>query len=369
MSQTVAAPATAPAPSSGPLPPQITIQTGSSLLQRVLCWLGWTGCLIFLMLFAGLSYSLREYFDTTHGIQERYHSGTKHARDKIAVITVDGVILEGRGFVKHQIDRVRDDENVKAVVVRVNSPGGTITGSDYIHHHLAKLRQEKKVPMVVSMGGVAASGGYYLAMAVGDQPKSIYAEPTTTTGSIGVIVPHYDLSGLLTKFNVKDDSIVSHPRKQLLAMTRPVSDEDRKILQAYVNEAFGRFKDIVQGGRPVFRKAPQKLDELATGEIFTAGQAKKFDEVGQLAHRRGRAGRCAAGADGCSAGLRWVELGRAGAARADVATRAEEVHDLPVDDRVVIAQPHLHIGRRIRRHVIGSVHPAEIVLLPILCTD
>lgn len=283
MSQTVAAPATSPSPPSGPLPPHITIQTGSSLLQRVLCWLGWAGCLIFLMLFAGLSYSLREYFDTTHGIQERYHSGTKHARDKIAVITVDGVILEGRGFVKHQIDRVRDDENVKAVVVRVNSPGGTITGSDYIHHHLAKLRQEKKVPMVVSMGGVAASGGYYLAMAVGDQPKSIYAEPTTTTGSIGVIVPHYDLSGLLTKFNVKDDSIVSHPRKQLLAMTRPVSDEDRKILQAYVNEAFGRFKDIVQGGRPVFRKAPQKLDELATGEIFTAQQAQNhglIDEIG-----------------------------------------------------------------------------------------
>ncbi|NLF72922.1 MAG: signal peptide peptidase SppA [Candidatus Anammoximicrobium sp.] len=285
MSQITAAagPANSPVPPSSPIPPQINIHTGSSLLQRVLCWLGWTGCLIFLVLFAGLSYGLREYFDTTEGIRERYHSGTKYARDKVAIITVDGLILEGNGFVKRQIDRVRDDEHVKAVVVRVNSPGGTITGSDYIHHHLAKLRQEKKVPLVVSMGGVAASGGYYLAMAVGDQPKSIYAEPTTTTGSIGVIVPHYDVSGLLANFNVKDDSIVSHPRKQLLAMTRPVSDEDRKILQAYVNEAFGRFKDIVQGGRPVFRKAPQKLDELATGEIFTAQQAKNhglIDEIG-----------------------------------------------------------------------------------------
>jgi len=269
--------------SSSPIPPQINIHTGSRLLQRILCWLGWTGCLVFLVLFVGLSFSLREYFDTTEGIRERYHSGSKHARDKVAVITVDGVILEGRGFVKQQIDRIRDDANVKAIVVRVNSPGGTITGSDYIHHHLEKLRQEKKVPMVVSMGALAASGGYYLAMAVGDQPKSIYAEPTTTTGSIGVIVPHYDLSGLLTKFNVKDDSIVSHPRKQLLTMTRPVSDEDRKILQAYVDEAFTRFKEIVKGGRPVFRKAPQELDELATGEIFTAQQAKKhglIDEIG-----------------------------------------------------------------------------------------
>lgn len=284
MSQTtIVSGAIAPPPTSNPIPPQINIHTGSSLLQRILCWLGWAGCLVFLVLFAGLSYSLREYFDTTDGIQERYHSGSKHARDKVAIITVNGVILEGSGFVKHQIDRVRDDANVKAIVVRVNSPGGTITGSDYIHHHLAKLREEKKVPLVVSMGAIAASGGYYLAMAAGDQPKAIYAEPTTTTGSIGVIVPHYDLSGLLTKFNVKDDSIVSHPRKQLLAMTRPVSDEDRKILQAYVDEAFTRFKTIVKGGRPVFREAPQKLDELATGEVFTANQAKNhglIDEIG-----------------------------------------------------------------------------------------
>lgn len=262
--------------------PQITIHTGGSVLLRVFCWLGWTGCFVFLLLFLGLSFGLREYFDTTQGIQERYHSGSKHARDKIAIITVDGVILEGSGFVKNQIDRIRDDENVKAIVVRVNSPGGTITGSDYIHHHLVKLRQEKKVPMVVSMGGIAASGGYYLAMAVGDQPKSIYAEPTTTTGSIGVIVPHYDLSGLLTQFNVKDDSIVSNPRKQLMTMTKPISDEDRKIIQVYVNEAFTRFKDIVKGGRPAYRKAPQKLDELATGEIFTAGQAKKVGLVDEL---------------------------------------------------------------------------------------
>jgi len=283
MSQTTTTGASANA-SPGPnshLPP-ITIHTGGSTLQRIFCWLGWTGCFVFLMLFLGLSFGLREYFDTTQGIQERYHSGSKHARDKIAIITIDGVILEGSGFVKHQIDRVRDDENVKAIVVRVNSPGGTITGSDYIHHHLVRLRQEKKVPMVVSMGGIAASGGYYLAMAVGDQPKSIYAEPTTTTGSIGVIVPHYDLSGLLTQFNVKDDSIVSHPRKQIMAMTKPISDEDRKIIQVYVDEAFTRFKDIIKGGRPAFREAPAKLDELATGEIFTAGQAKKFGLVDEL---------------------------------------------------------------------------------------
>lgn len=270
----------APLPAAGV--PQITIQTGSSWLLRILCGLGWLGCLVFLALFLGLSFGLSQYFDTTGGIQEKYHSGAKYGRDKVAVITIDGAILHGSGFVKQQIDRVREDKDVKAVVVRVNSPGGTITGSDYIHHHLVKLRQEKQVPLVVSMGGIAASGGYYLAMAVGDTERSIYAEPTTTTGSIGVIVPHYDLSGLLSRFQIQDDSIVSHPRKQLMAMTKPISDEDRQILQVYVDDAFARFKDIIRSGRPVFRQAPEKLDELATGEIFSARQAKDHGLVDEL---------------------------------------------------------------------------------------
>lgn len=274
-------PADAALYSNANLPP-ITIQTGSSTPQRILCWLGWIGCLVFLTLFLGLSFGLREYFDTTGGIREKHHSGAKQARNKVAVITVEGAILKGDGFVKHQIDRARDDKNVKAIVVRVNSPGGTITGSDYIHHHLVKLREDKQVPMVVSMGGIAASGGYYLAMAVGDQERAIYAEPTTTTGSIGVIVPHYDLSGLLDQFQVKDDSIVSHPRKQLLSMTKPIPDEDREILQVYVDEAFLRFKEIVAGGRPALREAPDKLDELATGEIFTAKQAQALGLVDEL---------------------------------------------------------------------------------------
>ena len=113
----------------------------------------------------------RDYFDVTQGIRERFHSGAEGGRDKVAVISVRGIILEGDGFVKRQIDRVRQDERVKAVVVRVDSPGGTVTGSDYIYHHLKKLREERNIPLVVSMGSIAASGGYYISMAVGDQEK------------------------------------------------------------------------------------------------------------------------------------------------------------------------------------------------------
>ncbi len=263
--------------------PQIVIQSPRPSYGKVLTWLGWIGFAFCGALLLSQYALLGEYFDSSGGIYERYHSGEEFATEKVAIISLTGVIVEGDGFVKRQIDRVRDDENVKAVVVRIDSPGGTVTGSDYIHHHLVKLREERNLPLVVSMGSMAASGGYYAAMAVGKQPKSIYAEPTSTTGSIGVIIPHYDISGLMERYDVKDDSIASHPRKQMLAMTRPIPDEHRQILQTYVDESFERFKEIVKSGRPAYLKDPDLLEELATGEIFSATRAQKnglVDEIG-----------------------------------------------------------------------------------------
>lgn len=272
-------------PTSGPHAPVIIQNVNVSPLRRFVGWLGWLGLLICAPLLLGLWTSYQQYFDTSGGIHEKYHSRDKVSRDKVAIIRIEGVIADGEGYVRKQIDRVREDEDVKAVVLRVNSPGGTISGSDYIYHHLTLLRNDRSLPIVVSMGGMAASGGYYVSMAVGDQPQSIYAEPTTTTGSIGVIVPHYDISGLLDSYHVKNDSIVSHPRKQMLSMTRPVSDEDRQVIQQYVDQAFDRFKEIVLEGRPAFRGDPDALTGLATGEIFSAPQAKAaglVDELGFL---------------------------------------------------------------------------------------
>ena len=265
------------------MPPIIIQQGGTGALKRILASVGWLGFAVCGVLLLGQYLALHDYFDTTGGLTEKHHSLSRFARDKVAIITVDGVIMSGEGFVKRQIDRVRRDANVKAVVLRVDSPGGTVAGADYIYHHLKKLREERKLPLVVSMGSVAASGGYYVAMAVGDQPRSIFAEPTTTTGSIGVIIPHYDLSGLLARFDVKDDSIASHPRKEMLSMTKPMSEDQRQLVQAYLDEAFQRFKKIVGEGRPKFRQDKAALDRLATGEIFTAQQAIQHglvDEAG-----------------------------------------------------------------------------------------
>lgn len=273
-----------PSPAAQPIIVQQVGNRGGAMFTAfaMLGWIAFGLCAMFLVV---QLLTLSDYFDTSGGITEKYESGAVFADNKVAIISITGVIMDGEGYAKSQIDRVRDDASVKAVVVRVDSPGGTVTGSDYIFHHLNKLRQERGIPLIVSMGSMAASGGYYVSMAVGDQEKSIYAEPTTTTGSIGVIIPHYDVSGLMARYDVKDDSIASHPRKQMLAMTRPISEEHRELLQAYVDESFDRFKEIVKQGRPAFRKDDSALITLATGEIFTAAKAKEaglVDEIGFL---------------------------------------------------------------------------------------
>ena len=195
--------------------------------------------------------------------------------------------MESDGFIKKQIDRVKEDDSVKAVVLRVDSPGGTVNASDYLYHHLREMLREKDVPMVVSMGSMCASGGYYVAMAVGDQEQAIFAEPTTWTGSIGVVIPHYNVSGLLESWNIQDDSIASHRYKLMGSPTRELTDEQReeeqKLFQDLVDKSFTRFRDIVAEGRPKLSEDEEKLAEATTGRIFTADEAQELglvDEIG-----------------------------------------------------------------------------------------
>jgi protease IV len=232
-----------------------------------------TALVIAIFIIISLYGSYRSYFGLADLPNERYHSLSKTATKKIAIIDVQGVITESDGFVKKQIDRVKSDPDVVGVVLRIDSPGGTVTGSDYIYHHLRKLAEERKLPIVVSMGGICASGGYYIAMSVGDQKDVIFAEPTTWTGSIGVIIPHYDLSGLLHRYDVADDSVASGPLKQMGSPTKPMTPEDRKLLQTLVDDTFAGFKQIVASGRTKFKDDPAALDAVATGQIFTAKQA------------------------------------------------------------------------------------------------
>jgi protease-4 len=266
--------------------PQIILQPPPSAFGRFGKWL--LGALVLAILFIiGLYSSYHSYFTPTNAPIEKYHSLSRTARQKIAIIDVSGAIMNGEeSFAKKQIDRVKEDDSVVGVVVRVNSPGGTVTGSDYIYHHLCELKKERgekqPFPVVVSMGSICASGGYYVAMAVGDQPNAIYAEPTTWTGSIGVIIPLYDVSNTLKEIGVADDSIASAPLKQMGSPTKPMTEEERNVLQELVDESFKGFKEIVISGRPKFKDDPSALDAATTGQIFTATQARELGLVDKI---------------------------------------------------------------------------------------
>jgi len=242
------------------------------------------GSLLANMVLFGL-YCSNNLLETDGHVQEQFVSHQQSGHDKIAIISVEGVIMEEEGFVKRQIDRAAHDPAVKGIVLRVDSPGGTVTASDFLYHHLSRLREKSKIPIVVIMGGLAASGGYYVSMAVGETPDTIFAEPTTWTGSIGVVIPHYNFADLMKTWGIKEDSIASHRLKTMGSFFKPMTDEERQIFQTLVDDSFAQFKNIVKSGRTKFRKNPQALDKLATGQVFTAEQALKdglIDKIGYL---------------------------------------------------------------------------------------
>lgn len=258
-------------------------------MRKIVLTLALTALAISILFNIKLLGEYHSYLQTDSGMEEKFHSGSASATDKIAIITLKGVIMEGDGFVKKQIDRIRknieDGQDIKAIVVRVDSPGGTVTGSDYIYYHLKKLRRDTKLPMVISMGSLAASGGYYVSMAA-DGEDTIYAEPCTWTGSIGVIIPHYDISKLLEQYKIKDDSIASGPLKQMLSPTRDpdeaVKKQEEAVIKELVDESFDRFKKIVSDGRPKLKNDPVLMAKATTGQIFSASQAQQLGLVDQI---------------------------------------------------------------------------------------
>jgi protease-4 len=267
-------------------PPMRVILEQGGLFGRFGSKLAWILVVLLIVVIIGMFNAYRSYMQANPPLLEKYVALNPAGAEKVAVITVEGTIMHTDGFAKWQIDHVRKDPAVKAVVLRVDSPGGTITGSHYLYHHLLKLQKEKQIPLVVSMGGLAASGGYYISMAVGNTPDTIFAEPTTWTGSIGVVIPHYDLSGLLQKWDIEDDSIASHPLKLMGSPTRQptedVAEKEREIFEQLVKESFDDFKDIVKSGRPALAADAKTLDQASTGQIFTAKQARKLGLVDKL---------------------------------------------------------------------------------------
>ena len=212
------------------------------------------------------------YQDYSGGVNapyERFHSGTLSASRKIARLTVDFTIMPPfTQRILDTIDVVADDDSIDGVLLVVDSPGGLVSDSHEIYHRLKELAEKK--PIFVSMGGIAASGGYYVAMAAGAEGK-IYAQPTTWTGSIGVIMPRYDLTGLADKVGVESDSMSTGPLKDTLNPLKEMSAEEREVWRVILEESFDRFLEVIDQGRPDLDLA--RIRELATGQVYTSRQA------------------------------------------------------------------------------------------------
>ncbi|MFL5329581.1 MAG: S49 family peptidase [Gemmataceae bacterium] len=227
-------------------------------------------------------------------LNERYLSGTTNAADKVAVIRMDGAIMDGLlGFVHKQIDEAASDNSVKAVVLHVNSPGGTITGSDDLLERLIQLRdgttpkykgKSNPKPIVVSMGSVAASGGYYISMAAAKDPngpqKKIFAERTCITGSIGVYASLPNAKGLGDKIGLKMEMIKAGDIKGSGSLFHDMTPAERQPWQDMVASSYQQFIEVVETGRP-------ELKGKLTENLFPPKEIPTYDDKGNVANANG----------------------------------------------------------------------------------
>ncbi|MCH9045324.1 MAG: signal peptide peptidase SppA [SAR324 cluster bacterium] len=196
-----------------------------------------------------------------------------------------GVMPGMTARIRQELEIAFDDPDVRGILLRINSPGGTLTDSDIIYHSLMEFKKTKRVKIIASMGDIAASGAVYIAMAADE----IYAHPTTITGSIGVVVPHLNYYGLMKKLGLKSDPVTSGRYKDIDSPLKPRDDEERQMLQQLVDAQHRRFVQVIQAGRPKMTR--EQLRGMADGRLISAQDAKKsglIDEVGYLddAYRR-----------------------------------------------------------------------------------
>jgi protease-4 len=197
--------------------------------------------------------------------------------DRIALIRVEGVILDSQTTVG-ELKRFSENPSVKAIVLRIDSPGGGVVPSQEIYDAVKRARTKNNKAVIASMGSVAASGGYYIAAAT----DRIVANPGTLTGSIGVIMETANVEGLLQKIGVEGVVIKSGKYKDVGSPLRKMSEEERGLLQAVMDDVHKQFIEAVAEGRAIELADAQAL---ADGRIFTGRQAKEaklVDELGDL---------------------------------------------------------------------------------------
>lgn len=197
--------------------------------------------------------------------------------DRIAVVYIEGVIFDSK-TVNEQLKMYADDSRVKAILIRMDTPGGGVAASQEISDQVKWLRNEKKKTVVISMGSVGASGGYYIACAA----DKIYANPGTITGSIGVIAEWVNYGNLLKWAQMQPEVIKSGEFKDVGSPTREITPKEREYLQGLINEMYEQFVSTVADGRKDVLSR-DRIKQLADGRVYTGQEAlreKLIDGLG-----------------------------------------------------------------------------------------
>lgn len=213
------------------------------------------------------------------------------ASQKVAVVRIEGGLSsQSAGQFVNLLKRVEADNKVKALVLEIDSPGGGVTASDEIYNAVKQFKARKGIPIVTAMGGLCASGGYYVACA----SDEIIAQPTTITGSIGVILQRFNYSGTMQKIGIEETSIVPNGAefKNLGSPFKPESPQVNAYLRPIADEIFTRFKTIVETARGSRLKEP--IANLASGKVYTANDALKFGLIDAVGYSKDAYDRAAA---------------------------------------------------------------------------
>ncbi|MDY6856140.1 MAG: signal peptide peptidase SppA [Thermodesulfobacteriota bacterium] len=250
-----------------------------------------TGYLFFIFLSCGCTCLSIPLFQGTKPLSETTISGK--GKDKILIIDISGTIstkvyskaipfsekISIVSRVKEELKKAASNKRIKGVILRINSPGGSVTASDIIYKEIKEFKKDNKIPVIACMMDVAASGGYYISLAA----DTILAHPTSITGSIGVIAVKFNTSKLLDKIGVEDETIKSGDKKDLLSPFRPNTEEEKEILNQIIGSLYQRFLDVIAKERKEL--SMEQIRRLADGRVFTTKQAvdaKLIDKVGYL---------------------------------------------------------------------------------------
>ena len=233
--------------------------------------------------------------------------------DRVAVINISGTIISGAdskdnifsqtngvtsGSIMKQIREAAADDSVKALVLRIDSGGGSATAAEEVGRELKRFKEKTKKPIVATMGNTGASAAYWIAACASDK---VYANATTLTGSIGVYMPYMNTEELFKKIGITSNKIKSGPYKDIMSSDRPMTPEEQAILQNIVNEIYEQFVTTVAVGR---KMEESKVKTLADGRVYTGLQAKNLglvDEIGDYYDAlaaAGELGKIKLGADG-----------------------------------------------------------------------